>query len=227
MVTPVGFLLLALAGMVPGDPLPQAGAAGALDPGQLGFCSSPSAPCRTRPGHDGVRLFLPAFGVLALLVGIGARQLLDWFGPWARGLRRRRRRGRDRERPALHAGAALLFQSRSWEGSPARPGWAWSPPTTGTRWTRKREAGSEPTRGPARPSSSRRFRHPGSTFARLASCRRVHSPFDPGPPAWYVLQNRPGAWLPIDRQLVEQSTPAFQVRKIGRAPGLGLSLRRG
>ena len=25
------------------------------------------------PGHDGVRLFLPAFGVLALLGGLGAR----------------------------------------------------------------------------------------------------------------------------------------------------------
>ena len=37
------------------------------------------------PGHDGVRLFLPAFGVLALLGGLGAHgSLLDRFGRWAK-----------------------------------------------------------------------------------------------------------------------------------------------
>ena len=48
-------------------------------------------------------------------------------------------------------------------------------------------------------------------------------PVDPGRPAWYVLQNRPGAWLPIDRELVEQSRPAFQVEKLG-VPLSGSSL---
>ena len=36
------------------------------------------------PGHDGVRLFLPAFGVLALLAGSGARSVIDSWGRWAR-----------------------------------------------------------------------------------------------------------------------------------------------
>lgn len=36
------------------------------------------------PGHDGVRLFLPAFGTLALLAGLGARLLIDRWGHWAK-----------------------------------------------------------------------------------------------------------------------------------------------
>src|SRR5262249_39146084 len=36
------------------------------------------------PGHDGVRQFLPAFGVLALLGGLGAGTLLESWGRWAR-----------------------------------------------------------------------------------------------------------------------------------------------
>jgi len=44
---------------------------------------------------------------------------------------------------------------------------------------------------------------------------RIHSPFDRGRPVWYVLQNRPGAWSPLDRRLVEQAEPAFQVKKFG------------
>jgi hypothetical protein len=29
------------------------------------------------------------------------------------------------------------------------------------------------------------------------------------------MQNRPGAWLPVDKKLVERSTPAFTVHKLG------------
>ena len=41
------------------------------DPGPLGVPDGPAGPA-AHPGHDGVRLFLPAFGVLALLAGLGA-----------------------------------------------------------------------------------------------------------------------------------------------------------
>jgi hypothetical protein len=41
------------------------------------------------------------------------------------------------------------------------------------------------------------------------------APIDPGRPAWYVMQNRPGAWSRIDQRLVERSTPALVVRKFG------------
>src|SRR5208337_978481 len=36
------------------------------------------------PAHDGVRLFLPAFGVLALMAGRGAGYLLDVWSRWAK-----------------------------------------------------------------------------------------------------------------------------------------------
>ena len=83
MVTPVGFLLLGLAGIVRAIRQPKAEPLGLLILGNWILLIALRALPHT-PGHDGVRLFLPAFGVLALLVGMGARQVLDWFGPWAR-----------------------------------------------------------------------------------------------------------------------------------------------
>ena len=38
------------------------------------------------PGHDGVRQFLPAFGMLALLAGLGAASLERRLGRWGRSL---------------------------------------------------------------------------------------------------------------------------------------------
>ncbi len=38
------------------------------------------------PGHDGVRLFLPAFGVLAVLAGLGAAAVVERWGRWGKAL---------------------------------------------------------------------------------------------------------------------------------------------
>jgi hypothetical protein len=38
---------------------------------------------------------------------------------------------------------------------------------------------------------------------------------EPGPWDWYVLQNRPGAFHPLDRALATQGHPAFVVTKLG------------
>jgi hypothetical protein len=38
---------------------------------------------------------------------------------------------------------------------------------------------------------------------------------DPGEFAWYVIQNRPGVLLPIDRALIETGKPALVVTKMG------------
>ena len=83
MVTPVGFLLLGLAGIIRAVRQRKAEPLGLLILGNWVLLVALRALPHT-PGHDGVRLFLPAFGVLAMLVGMGARQVLDWFGPWAR-----------------------------------------------------------------------------------------------------------------------------------------------
>src|SRR5207245_1576766 len=38
------------------------------------------------PGHDGVRLFLPAFGVLAILGGLGATTVVGRWARWGKVL---------------------------------------------------------------------------------------------------------------------------------------------
>jgi hypothetical protein len=45
--------------------------------------------------------------------------------------------------------------------------------------------------------------------------RRGLLPKEPGPWAWYVLQNRPGAFSPLDRELLRHAQPAHVVRKWG------------
>jgi 4-amino-4-deoxy-L-arabinose transferase-like glycosyltransferase len=83
MVTPVGFLLLGVVGIfravwrLRDEPL------GLLILGHWVLLMLLRAMPHT-PGHDGVRLFLPAFGVLAMLVGLGVRSLYD---RWARAAR--------------------------------------------------------------------------------------------------------------------------------------------
>ena len=95
MVTPVGFLLLAMRWDRPGGPTREdASRSGLLILAHWVLLMALRALPHT-PGHDGVRLFLPAFGVLALLVGLGARSVLERFG---RLVTDRRAAGRDRGR---------------------------------------------------------------------------------------------------------------------------------
>ncbi len=84
VATPVGFLVLAMARLVRFQgrkPEPF----GVLVLLNWGFLLLLKAMPHT-PGHDGVRQFLPAFGMLALMAGLGARALIDRFGRWGKGL---------------------------------------------------------------------------------------------------------------------------------------------
>ena len=83
MVTPVGLLILTLAGAIRSIRHHRSEPLGLLILGNWAMLLVLRSLPHT-PGHDGVRLFLPAFGVMALLVGMGARQVLEAFGPWAR-----------------------------------------------------------------------------------------------------------------------------------------------
>jgi hypothetical protein len=213
LVTPVGFLLLALAGMARAIRDRKLEPLALLILGNWLLIMVLRALPRT-PGHDGVRLFLPAFGVLALLAGIGARQLLDWLGPWAKaatvaavaegvvsvlvllpvplsyfspvvgGLRGAVRLGME----PTYYWDALDEGARSWLRANTGPGQTIHFATFPTSWLYLRKKGELPHR-----------------LDRI----------DPGRPVWYVLQNRPGAWLPIDRQVVGETRPAFQVSKLG------------
>ena len=88
-VTPVGFLMLA--GWAFGRPFDtgETNRSAFCSPGHWLFLMLLRAMPHT-PGHDGVRLFLPAFGVLALLGGLGARILARPVGPLGQGGDRRR-----------------------------------------------------------------------------------------------------------------------------------------
>ena len=41
------------------------------------------------------------------------------------------------------------------------------------------------------------------------------APIDRGRPKWYVLQNRPGAYFPLDRSLATHGHAAYTVTKLG------------
>ena len=82
-VTPVGFLIMAGIGFWAALRFWRSEPIGPLIAGHWAFLMLLRALPHT-PGHDGVRLFLPAFGVLALLGGLGARYLLDRWGRWAK-----------------------------------------------------------------------------------------------------------------------------------------------
>jgi hypothetical protein len=213
LVTPVGLLLLGLAGMIRSIRRHRAEPLGLLILGNWGLLVALRALPHT-PGHDGARLFLPAFGVMALLVGIGARQVLDWFGPWARIAV---------AAAVLEAiGSVLLllpvplsYYSPLVGGLPGatrlgmEPTYYWDGLSSEARqWLRNNTLPGQTIHFASFPTSWLYLRQTGELPRRL-------DPIDRGQPAWYVMQNRPGAWSRIDRQLAERSTPALVVSKFG------------
>ena len=85
MATPIGFLGLALVGIVRSSACAREDAIGLLFVIQWAFLMVLRALPHT-PGHDGVRQFLPAFGMLALLAGLGAEAVLRRMGRAGRAL---------------------------------------------------------------------------------------------------------------------------------------------
>ncbi len=167
------------------------------------------------PGHDGVRLFLPAFGVLALLGGLGARYMLDRWGRWAKAA----------IAAALLEGIVsivvmmpvpLSYFSPLVGGLPGANGLG-----DGTDILLGRpQPGSAADGSPNTPSRGETIlfatiphswlylRQIGALPARLV-------PIDRGLPKWYVLQNRPGAFSAVDRSLAADGRPAYTVTKLG------------
>ncbi len=166
------------------------------------------------PGHDGIRLFLPAFGLLALLGGFGVKVLLErgsrwvkpavalalvegtlsvaimmpvplsYFSPLAGGLPGATALGME---PTFYWDA-LSPEARHWLAEHTPPGRTIVFRTNPTSWLYLRDVGDLPK--------------------RLALT-------DPGSPLWVVLQNRPGAFSKDDWKLVEHGRPAYTVTKLG------------
>jgi len=166
------------------------------------------------PGHDGVRLFLPAFGLLALLGGFGVKSLvergarsvkpavalalvegamsialmmpmpLSYFSPLVGGLPGATALGME----PTYYWDALDPEARHWLAEHTPPGRTIVFRTFPLSWLYLRDVGDLPK--------------------RLAG-------IDPGSPLWVVLQNRPGAFSVDDRKLVAQGRPAYTVSKLG------------
>src|SRR5262249_51206161 len=84
-VTPVGFLALALTGAGRALRRRRAEPFGVLALGHWAFLLAlPALPHTPRP--DGVRQSLPAFGLLAVMAGLGAATAVEALGRWGKGL---------------------------------------------------------------------------------------------------------------------------------------------
>jgi len=165
------------------------------------------------PGHDGVRLFLPAFGMLAMLAGIGRRRDSWREGPGFRLA----------VSAALVEGVASLvvfmpvplsYYSPLVGSLPGaarigmEPTYYWDAlGPEARRWLREHTGPTETIRFSSFPTSWLYLRSEGE-LPRLF-------PIDAGSIAWYVLQNRGGAWSREERRLVAAATPAFTVTKLG------------
>jgi len=214
-VTPVGFLLLGAAGIYRALARLKTDRVGLLILGHWLFLMALRSAPHT-PGHDGVRMFLPAFGVLALLAGLGVDQFGRWMGKGARWL----------ASASLAEGLVsvlVMMPTPSSYFSPLvgglpgaarlgmEPTYYWDAlDTEALAWIRDNTGLGQTIQFASGDKSWLYLRETGALPRRLAR-------IDPGIPTWYVLQNRPGAWgqTPWDRALVNGATPAFVVEKLG------------
>lgn len=213
LVTPVGLLLLAILGTLRGLRQRQTDRIGVLVVANWVLLIVLRALPHT-PGHDGVRLFLPAFGVLSFLVAMGARQAIDALGGRARMLVAAAM-AEAVASVCLFMPVPLSYFSPLACGLPGavrlgmEPTYYWDALDARARqWLREQTHPGETVRFASFPTSWLYLRQVGELPHRL-------EPLDRGLPAWYVLQNRPGAWSAMDRWLVEHASPAYAVPKFG------------
>ncbi len=213
-VTPVGFLVLALAGVGRALRRWRVEPFGLLAIGHWAFLLLLRALPHV-PGHDGVRQFLPAFGVLALVAGLGAASAIERLGRWGQAL----------VAAALIEGAvsvALLMPVPLSYYSPiigGLPGAAKLGMEPTYYWDSLSDEALDWLNTHTRSDQRVRFATYPSSFLYLSQVGRMPGrwlrPADSTGWAWYVLQNRPGAFRPGDRALAVHGRPAFVVRKWG------------
>ena len=188
LVTPVGFLVMACAVLV-GAAILRSEPIGPLLVVHWVFLLVLRALPHT-PGHDGVRLFLPAFGVLSLLAGRGARWMVDRWGRWGKfavaasvieGM----------VSIAIMMPVPLSYYSPLVGGLPGatalgmEPTYYWDSLSPGAlRWLTQHTPPGRTIQFAAMPQSIYYLRQIGALPRRVATV-------DPGKPQWVVLQNRP------------------------------------
>ncbi len=194
MVTPAGFLLLGVLGAwravsrrAFGDR--SGGPLALLAAGHWAFFLILRALPHT-PGHDGVRLFLPAFGCLALAAGQGGAWVVERLGRWGKG--------------AIVAALAeaavglavmmpvpLSYYSPLVGGLPGatrlgmEPTYYWDALTpSALAWLNRHTPADQTVFFASNPVSWFYLRETGQLRPGIF-------PFEGGPFAWYVVQNRP------------------------------------
>jgi 4-amino-4-deoxy-L-arabinose transferase-like glycosyltransferase len=218
-VTPVGFLILAICGAGRALRRARSEPVGVLIVAHWAFLLALRALPHT-PGHDGVRQFLPAFGVLALLAGLGAATISERFGQlWGRVI----------SAAALMEGALsvaltmpvpLSYFSPLVGGLPGAAALGMEPTYY---WDALTPEALDWLNTNTPPGSKIWFATNPHSWFYLRDSGRLKVPFvtrpnDPGPWAWYVVQNRPGAYSAfsnLDRAVIAQVRPAFVVAKWG------------
>ena len=213
IATPVGFLTLTVAGL--------ARAAGRARSESLGvlFVLGFAAPLVLRalphtPGHDGVRQLLPALGGLALVASLGAASAIERLGRW----------GKLVIIAALAEGAAgvalmmpvpLSYFSPAVGGLPGATSLGMEPTYF---WDALSDDALDWLDLNTPPGQKVKFATEPTSWLYLRDTGRLRPgflPWEPGRYAWYVLQNRPGAFWPFDRALIDEVEPVFVVRKWG------------
>jgi 4-amino-4-deoxy-L-arabinose transferase-like glycosyltransferase len=206
-VTPVGVLVLAVVGAGgllrprgrPRDDLATLAAMNTL------FLLALRALPHT-PGHDGVRQFLPAFGGLALLASYGAGRAVAWRPAWG---------GRAVAAALAEASVSVLvmlpvplsYFSPAVGGLPGaarlgmEPTYYWDALTPAARdWLGANTPPGGSVLFATNPASWFYLRRTGDLAVPIA-------PFERGRPSWYVVQNRPGAMKPFERELIARMGP--------------------
>jgi hypothetical protein len=213
MVTPVGYLVLATLGGIGILFRGRSDSLGMLILAHWVFLIVLRALPHT-PGHDGIRQFLPAFGLLSLLVALGAKIVLRRLGAWGKAL----------ILLAVTEGALSLslmmpvplsYYSPLIGGLPGaarlgmEPTYYWDSLQPGILdWLNSHSAPNQRVMFARYPTSLLYLRQTGQLRVGIL-------PTDPGAWTWYVLQNRPGAFLPTERELVAHGHPATTFEKWG------------
>jgi 4-amino-4-deoxy-L-arabinose transferase-like glycosyltransferase len=212
-VTPVGILLLAVMGLGATLRNWRNDRVGILVAGHWAFVMLLRAMPRV-PGHDGVRLFLPAFGLLALLAGRGGRALIDVGGRWGKA--------------AIVAVTVeaivsvavtmpvpLSYFSPLVGGLPGATSlgmeatYYWDAINPEARaWLRENTRPGETIAFHGFPTSFLYLRRVGELPRRLVLV-------DFGAPRWIVIQNRPGNFESHHHRLITHGKPAYRVTKLG------------
>jgi hypothetical protein len=212
-VAPAGFLLLALIGACSIIRQPKGRRVGILVLMHWVFLLALRAMPHT-PGHDGDRQILVAFGLLALVAGYGG-MAVQRLGKWGKAL----------VTGALAEGAVsiavmmpvlLSYYSPLVGGLPGaarlgmEPTYYWdSCIDQAIEWLNTHTTLQDKVLFPTYPTTWRYLRQTGKLKPGAL-------PHERGLWVWYVVQNRPGAFAPEDRLLVDRSGPKHVlIKKLG------------